>query len=1197
METPLKNFKNKKEQKNFSYIKKMFWALSPSMTNKNKSIKSSLKSQNIINYSFYPQISNLTNSFLFKNKKKIKKRNSTETIISKIKYLNSYESKEGIIYCKKLFQKNKINNNNIITAVRIRPISSNEKLISSEIMPKIENKNTLLIKDSYNYYSSSSKNKFYKFSSFDYLFDSNEDQKSIFNSVVKKYIKDIINGKNITILTYGPRYSGKTYTMFGTIKNPGIIPNTLKEIFESIKLYKTREYKIKMSYYKIYNNKIIDLLNNEAKKENKKIQEMNIINLNEKDDIFSIISTKENNNNIQTFHKVVQIIIKYKENAIEKFGRINFVDSGGTEELYSFYNDKKDLELEFIKSKKNLENNSKHIYEYSSKENNNYIDFKNNKFAILLKDLIENNSKIIFIANISYNYDETIKALKFAEKIKNQNYKNDKFIENYASPNLNYNNLNEIKKHHSNVNSLKNILKSCNDKNSEIKINKSSSTQNYQESIKKMNNEQDNSGIEKYYKKDFEIIKQANIIKENNLELETSDLNGYMSEKEDKKFYSLIDNFVQQSQAEVKIKQKIMGIYYEIYLLNNSIKEKIEQKKIVSNDKKKLKSLKKILNKNIQCFDSISQKNKNLFQKYFKNNENNLPKKDGNIYENDNDVDFFHEKIELNEMQKRYIYLVAKVCKLQKENIEIKYNYILIQGELSKKDKIIKDLEKQIELKDLNINKNLYSSKEQLIKEELDENYKLLLSLQQKSKTLRENNIDSNKYEIKLDNDLDDEILSYKTHENNSSRKRKHFSFHPRNSSRLKSYTISNYLKSKNSGSPIKNLLMPRKIEMQTESRKDNDDNNIDEELNLYHFDKNLFSPEYNDIIGKEFNEIIKNFNIEEKTELNFGIKSSHLKKLKDVINEDEGGEETNNKTLKSILNDIQIANSNINNRLNIIEKSPNASNELTIKPINRIMFNENNLNNLLNNKDKENINKNSDINNKDYKNKKSLTKPYTDKKQKKRKIKNCSIEVNYNSPSNNKDLRLMKNEINLKKDNNEIINKKDSSEITSPNLIISVNLKNKNKKLSFNSSLMTNFNRNDINFIESKTNTNKYKKNIDKKTKKKIKEDKDNKKITNQKNTNKVFSYEKDNNIDNLKQQKKIRENAGNQNIQKNNLTISKMKDDEKLKLQIFYSKHLNNYRTNKQKKIFSNENINMDNSKNGKTSLYNIENSALLK
>ena len=53
-----------------------------------------------------------------------------------------------------------------------------------------------------------------------------------------------------------------------------------------------------------------------------------------------------------------------------------------------------------------------------------------------------------------------------------------------------------------------------------------------------------------------------------------------MSEKKDKNIYSLIDNFAQQSQAEVKMKQKIMGIYYKIYLINNSIIEKIEQKKV-----------------------------------------------------------------------------------------------------------------------------------------------------------------------------------------------------------------------------------------------------------------------------------------------------------------------------------------------------------------------------------------------------------------------------------------------------------------------------------------------------------------------------------------------------------------------------------------------------------------------------------------
>ena len=805
-------------------------------------------------YSFYPS---LTNSFLFKNKKKIKKRNSTEAIASKIKYLNSYEPKEGIIYCKKLFQKNKINNNNIITAIRIKPISLNEKLTTHEVVAKIENKNTLLIKGS-NDYNTPNKNHYKKFSSFDYIFDSHEEQKTIFNSIIKKYIKDIINGKNYTILTYGPKYSGKSYTMFGTIKNPGIIPNTIKEIFEIIKLYKTREYKIKMSYYKIYNNEIIDLLSNENSQKNKKIKEMNKIYLNEKDDIFSIINSKKDNNTLSS-HKIIQLIIRYKEKKVEKLGRINFIDTGGIEELYSFYKNKNNLKIGYNNYKKGLENNSQHIYEYSSKGNNDYINFKDNKFSNILKDLFKNNSKIIFIANISYNYDDTIRTLKFAEKIKYLNYKSDKFNGDVKYENLNCSHLKKIKMHHSNINSLQNISTPYYDKNSDIKINKNSRTQSYQESIKKMKYNINDLEIEKFYNKDFGI-KTTNAIKEKNLELETSDLNDYMSEKEDKNVYSLIDNFVQQSQAEVKMKQKIMGIYYKIYLINNSIIEKIEQKKSISNDKKKLKSIRKILHKNIQCFDGISQKNKNIFKKYIKNNEHNLPKKDGNIYENDNDGDFLHEKDELNEMQKRYIYLVAKVCKLQKENIEIKYNYILIQDELSKKDKIIKDLQKQIELKELNINQKLSPNEANYIKEELDEKYKLLLSMEQKSKTLRENNKESNKYEIKLDNDLNDEILSYKTQENNSSTRRKHFSFLPRNSSRLKSYTISNYLKNKNSRSPIKNLLLPKKMEMKTEVRKNNDDSNIDEELNLYNFDKNLFSSEYNDIIGKEFNDIINNF-------------------------------------------------------------------------------------------------------------------------------------------------------------------------------------------------------------------------------------------------------------------------------------------------------------------------------------------------
>ena len=546
--------------------------------------------------------------------------------------------------------------------------------------------------------------------------------------------------------------------------------------------------------------------------------------------------------------------------------------------------------------------------------------------------------------------------------------------------------------------------------------------------------------------------------------------------------------------------------------------------------------------KNIRCFNDISYKNKNIYNKYIKDNEPNMPKKDGNIYENDNDS--FNEKKKLNEIQKKYIYLISKMCKLQQENIEIKYNYVLIKDELSKKNKIIKDLQKKIEFRDLTIKEKFKKDKEDHINKELDEKYKLLLSMQQKSLTFRENNIDLKEDEIKGGFR---EISSYNTQENNSTRKRKKYSFHPRNSSYLKSNTISNYLKSKNSESPIKKLLLSNKIETNTEIRN-GIYHNSDNQLNLFNFDKNLYPSEYNDIIGKEFNEIIKNFNIEEKTELNFGIKKNLSKNIDDVINEDDIREETNNKTLKSLLNDIQTVNSNIHNRLSIIEKKQNTyNNSIIIKPISRTMSNIGNMNKLINeitecNNKINNAKSNDKINSK-------KTKPFTDKKQKKKKIKNCNIEINYNCFPNKNDLKIMNNKINRRK--NDIITKKVQSEKASTKLIIKTN--NQRNRINNQGN-----NRN----LVPKIQKDLTKENINLNEKKKTKEDKEKKLETNLKNNN---------------------------NLPINNLTNPKMINDEKLKLQIFYSEHLNKFKANKQKKIITKENINTFISNNKMTNIHN--------
>ena len=98
-------------------------------------------------------------------------------------------------------------------------------------------------------------------------------------------------------------------------------------------------------------------------------------------------------------------------------------------------------------------------------------------------------------------------------------------------------------------------------------------------------------------------------------------------------------------------------------------------------------------------------------------------------------------------------------------------------------------------------------------------------------------------------------------------------------------------------------------------------------------------------------------------------------------------------------------------------------------------------------------------------------------------------------------------------------------------------------------------------------------------------------------KNNNKLFSQEKDCTFYNDKNSKKMKESLTKENnSQTNHLINSKMKKEEKLKLQIFYSEHLNSFRLNKPKKIFENNKINTDLSKNYKGPSFNNDSTILI-
>ncbi|KAH0466106.1 hypothetical protein IEQ34_006209 [Dendrobium chrysotoxum] len=88
----------------------------------------------------------------------------------------------------------------------------------------------------------------------------------IFEARTKEIVASVVRGFNGTVFAYGQTSSGKTYTMRGSVKEPGIIPLSVLELFCSIEKEMDREFLVRMSYMEIYNEEINDLLAPEHRK-------------------------------------------------------------------------------------------------------------------------------------------------------------------------------------------------------------------------------------------------------------------------------------------------------------------------------------------------------------------------------------------------------------------------------------------------------------------------------------------------------------------------------------------------------------------------------------------------------------------------------------------------------------------------------------------------------------------------------------------------------------------------------------------------------------------------------------------------------------------------------------------------------------------------------------------------------------------
>ncbi|XP_020106536.1 kinesin-like protein KIN-7E, chloroplastic [Ananas comosus] len=138
---------------------------------------------------------------------------------------------------------------NVTVTVRFRPLSAREINKGDEVAWYADGDYT--VRNEYNLSIAYG---------FDKVFGPATTTRHVYDVAAQHVVSSAMEGINGTVFAYGVTSSGKTHTMHGEQKSPGIIPLAVKDVFSIIQDTPGREFLLRVSYLEIYNEVINDLL-------------------------------------------------------------------------------------------------------------------------------------------------------------------------------------------------------------------------------------------------------------------------------------------------------------------------------------------------------------------------------------------------------------------------------------------------------------------------------------------------------------------------------------------------------------------------------------------------------------------------------------------------------------------------------------------------------------------------------------------------------------------------------------------------------------------------------------------------------------------------------------------------------------------------------------------------------------------------
>ncbi|KAJ3190381.1 Kinesin-like protein kif3b [Gaertneriomyces sp. JEL0708] len=329
---------------------------------------------------------------------------------------------------------------NVLVTIRCRPFSQRESAEGHKKIVSIDhNRSSIEIWNPKN--EKDEKKSF----TFDAAFDEDSAQTQVYDKTARGIVDAVLRGFNGTVFCYGQTGTGKTFSMQGLPDPPelrGIIPQAFHHIFEHISHCPETQFLIRISFLEIYNEDIKDLLapkNPQNPSHGLEIKEHPESGVYVKDlsthivkspkEMLSLMDLGNKSRSVgatlmnaqsSRSHSIFTITIEQSEGDRIKAGKLHLVDLAGSERQSKTgaTGDRLKEATKINLSLSALGNCISALVDGKS----THVPYRDSKLTRLLQDSLGGNAKTLMIATLSpasYNFDETVSTLRYANRAKN----------------------------------------------------------------------------------------------------------------------------------------------------------------------------------------------------------------------------------------------------------------------------------------------------------------------------------------------------------------------------------------------------------------------------------------------------------------------------------------------------------------------------------------------------------------------------------------------------------------------------------------------------------------------------------------------------------------------------------------------------------------------------------------------------------